>query len=36
MPGQSKIVSTSTVPPSAQPKERPIIVRLGMKALRTA
>ena len=32
MPGQSNTVSTSTVPPSSQPKYSPITVRLAVIA----
>ena len=36
MPGQSNTVSTSTVPPSIQPKRSPIIAMVGSIALRSA
>ncbi|MOA64837.1 hypothetical protein D3C78_1910210 [compost metagenome] len=36
MPGQSNTDSISTVPPSIQPKRRPIMARVGSMALRKA
>jgi hypothetical protein len=36
MPGQEKMVSVSTAPPSSVPVSRPITVMTGTRALRSA